>query len=112
MAGQEGFGLSEDALRTVTDRLVRALRPRRIYLFGSHAYGSPSETSDVDLLIVVDDAAQMSVEDMKRAYGCVRGTFVPFELHFRSLDRFERRATVQTSLEYDVNTHGRLLYAA
>ena len=96
----------------VTGRLVHAMRPHRIYLFGSHAYGSPSESSDVDLLIILDDATKMSFDDLKRAYACVRGTFIPFELHFRSLEKFERRAAFRTSLEHDVRTRGRLLYAA
>jgi predicted nucleotidyltransferase len=37
----------------VCDRIVAKFRPVRIILFGSHAYGSPADDSDVDLLVVV-----------------------------------------------------------
>src|SRR5437588_10702533 len=33
------------------DRIVARFKPRRIVLFGSYAYGNPTEDSDVDLLI-------------------------------------------------------------
>lgn len=34
-------------------QVVEQFRPERIILFGSHAYGNPSEDSDVDLLVVM-----------------------------------------------------------
>jgi len=40
-------------IRTFTDRLAREYNPDRIVLFGSHATGSASPDSDVDLLVVL-----------------------------------------------------------
>jgi len=47
MEGQVGNILSE-----VVKVLKRGYKPLRIILFGSHAYGTPTEDSDIDLLIV------------------------------------------------------------
>lgn len=33
---------------------LRAMKPEKIVLFGSYAYGHPSEDSDIDLLVVTD----------------------------------------------------------
>jgi predicted nucleotidyltransferase len=33
--------------------IAREFRPQRIILFGSYAYGRPTEDSDVDLLVVI-----------------------------------------------------------
>lgn len=38
--------------RVVTE-IARRYQPRRIILFGSHAYGAPTAESDVDLLVVM-----------------------------------------------------------
>ena len=38
-------------------RIVEALNPERIVLFGSYAYGTPTPDSDVDLLVVLDTFA-------------------------------------------------------
>jgi len=102
----------EERLAEVVRRLAGALSPHCIYLFGSHAYGTPTADSDIDLMIVVDNADALTIEDLQRAHRCLERTFLPFELHFRSRDRFHRYGSVRTSLEHDVLTRGRLLYAA
>ena len=43
------------ALGFLRDRLVAALRPRMIWLFGSRARGDAREESDFDLLVVLPD---------------------------------------------------------
>ena len=35
------------------DAIAAAFKPRRIILFGSYAYGTPTEDSDVDVLVVM-----------------------------------------------------------
>ncbi len=42
-----------DILATCND-IAREFRPQRIVLFGSYAYGTPTEDSDADLLVVMD----------------------------------------------------------
>ena len=40
------------------DAIAAAFKPNRIILFGSYAYGTPTEDSDVDVLVVMpEDAA-------------------------------------------------------
>jgi predicted nucleotidyltransferase len=38
-------------------RIARTLRPQKIILFGSYAYGNPDPDSDVDLLVVMKTKA-------------------------------------------------------
>lgn len=38
----------------MVERIVKEYKPERIILFGSYAYGEPTEDSDVDLLIIKD----------------------------------------------------------
>ncbi len=40
-------------IRQVSDEIARRFQPERIILFGSYAYGTPTEDSDVDLLVVM-----------------------------------------------------------
>lgn len=39
-------------IEAVVDEIARRFKPERIILFGSYAYGTPTEDSDVDLLVV------------------------------------------------------------
>jgi predicted nucleotidyltransferase len=40
-------------IRAFSDAVARKFRPRKIVLFGSYAYGKPTEGSDVDLLVIM-----------------------------------------------------------
>lgn len=46
-----------ETLPKAVRRIVRALRPEKIILFGSYAYGNPTPDSDVDLLVVMNTRA-------------------------------------------------------
>ncbi len=42
-----------DQVEALSRRIGREFDPERIILFGSHAYGTPAEYSDVDLLVIM-----------------------------------------------------------
>ena len=42
-------------IQELVDRLVEGYQPENAILFGSHAYGTPREDSDVDLFVSKDD---------------------------------------------------------
>ena len=41
-------------IQAICDDIVREFAPLQVILFGSYAYGTPTEDSDVDLLVVMD----------------------------------------------------------
>jgi predicted nucleotidyltransferase len=41
-------------IRKVAQQVVEQFHPQKVILFGSYAYGQPTEDSDVDLLVVID----------------------------------------------------------
>jgi predicted nucleotidyltransferase len=49
-----GFPPVAKTLPKAVKRLVAELKPEKIILFGSYAYGTPTPDSDVDLLIVME----------------------------------------------------------
>jgi predicted nucleotidyltransferase len=50
-----GFApVTERALSDIVQRIVSELDPEQIILFGSYGYGSPTEDSDVDLLVIME----------------------------------------------------------
>jgi len=46
--------VTERALSDIVQRIVSELDPEQIILFGSYGYGSPTEDSDVDLLVIME----------------------------------------------------------
>ena len=46
-----------ETLPKAVRRIVEALHPEKVILFGSHAYGKPTPDSDVDLLVILETSA-------------------------------------------------------
>ena len=97
-------------LDEAVQRIVDALRPKAVYLYGSHAYGHPTEDSDVDLLIIVGDSYPSSVRKASAAYHALRGLFFPAEIKVVTCAEFERRAQWVNSIERIVREKGKILY--
>ena len=46
--------ITREDIQATCDDIVREFAPLQVILFGSYAYGTPTEDSDVDLLVVMD----------------------------------------------------------
>jgi predicted nucleotidyltransferase len=97
-------------LAIALQRIVSALQPEVIYLYGSYAYGQPHEDSDVDLLVVVRESSLAPHQRAIRAYRALRGLFFPAEVKVVTQAEFERRADWFSSIENTVRTKGKVLY--
>lgn len=46
----------KDIIHKVTEKIKKEYHPEKIILFGSYAYGKPTEDSDIDLLIIKESS--------------------------------------------------------
>ncbi len=104
--------IDQELLDETVQRLVTALDPLAIYLYGSHAYGQPHRHSDVDLFIVIQDSSLSAHRRAVVAYRALRGLFVPVEIKVVTRAEFEQRLEWQSSIERVVQEKGRVLYEA
>ena len=65
--------VSKETLEDIKHRLVKAYDPIAIYLFGSYAWGTPDEESDLDLLVVVEKSEEKSFRRPLVGYKALRG---------------------------------------
>jgi predicted nucleotidyltransferase len=82
-----------DRLRHIVDTIVDEVDPVRIVLFGSQARGDADDTSDVDLLIVVDEPfrnGRERVESMTRLWRALSNIRGPKDLFVYSLEEIEK----------------------
>lgn len=105
-------GISDEVLEEVVDRIREGLHPQEIFLYGSHAYGTPHEDSDVDLFIVVDDTDRPTYELEAEAYRLLGGLKLPAEIRVVTRSEFEERADWIATIEREVEERGIRLYAA
>lgn len=109
------MSLSSELIHQITSRLVQKLNPETIILFGSHAWGSPDEESDIDLcMIVADDIPHFDRIDLA-AQGLEALMDLPASLSFDIL--VQRRSLIEQgrqipgSLEQRILDHGLVLYS-
>ena len=90
--------------------LVSEFSPEQVVLFGSYAYGQPSEHSDVDLLIVKPLAGTPTAEAIaiRRAWREVRrrGRPLPFDLVVESPEAHRDRLAAGAGFYDEINARG------
>ncbi|MBM3267396.1 MAG: nucleotidyltransferase domain-containing protein [Candidatus Sericytochromatia bacterium] len=99
-------------LAEMVRRLVDAVHPERIYLYGSRARGDARPDSDYDLLAVV---ASSDLPPHKRDLPAVMalvGVGASTEAMVWTREEFDGRAGVVTSLPATILREGKLLYVA
>jgi len=97
-------------LHEMTGRLVAEFDPEQVILFGSHAWGIPTEDSDIDLYVVVPESNERPLARMRRALACLEGLGVPKDVLVRTRRETEKYRRVHASLESQVLEKGRVLY--
>ena len=102
----------DPVLRDVVERLVSALDPERIYLFGSKARGDDGPDSDYDLLAVVAESDLPPHRRDRLAFRALCGVGAPKDVVVYTREEFEARREVVCSLPATVLREGRLVYAA
>lgn len=99
------------AFNDITDfsrRVAEAFAPEKIILFGSHAYGAPTDDSDVDLLVIMPFEGKWlykSVEILTRL-----DPEFPIDLITRRPEEVESRYKSGDPLICDAMNRGKVLY--
>ncbi len=104
--------MQEPVLEEAVRRLVAALQPERIYLFGSRARGEARPGSDYDLLVVVPHSDLPGPRRDSLALAALWGLRIAADVIVLTHDEFERKRSVVCSLPATVVREGRLLHAA
>lgn len=102
--------LPASLLKEITQRLVEEFQPEKVILFGSHAWGEPTNDSDVDLMVIVPGSDEKPVKRAMRARRSLMSVDVPMDILVKTHQEFERYRHVRASLEHLVAERGRVLY--
>ena len=97
-------------IETVVERLKAEFQPEQIFLFGSHAWGTPTEDSDVDLMVIVPNSDEYPIRRDQHAQRCLGRLLVSADVLVRTRREVERVQNVLGSLTRDVLRNGRKVY--
>ena len=102
--------IQSDLLNETVERLKTEFQPEEIYLFGSHAWGTPNEDSDIDLMVIVPSSDERPIRRDQRAQKCLGRLAVPADVLVRTRGEVDRYKHLRASLFHQVLNQGRKLY--
>jgi predicted nucleotidyltransferase len=102
---------AENIPAPLLSRIIEAMRPEQIWLFGSRARGGARPMSDWDLLVVLPDNATDDELDLMRAWQTVRDLRIPADVIPVRRGEFEEARHHAGTLVRTVVGEGRRIYA-
>jgi predicted nucleotidyltransferase len=103
----------------IIDRLknrLRHLRPHKVILFGSHAWGTPDADSDIDLVVVLDDETLPTtfaerMQNVLKVRKCVAdiNRDVPLDLLVYSKKEWQKFIEINSSFSRELREGGQEL---
>jgi predicted nucleotidyltransferase len=97
-------------IQKLCERIAREFQPEKIVLFGSQAYGIPTDSSDIDLLVVMpysDSPLRKAGEILSRLR-----VWMPVDLIVRSAEDIEQRLALGDRFMREVLDRGKVMYEA
>jgi len=104
-----GADIPMRVIRRYARAIAEEFHPERIILFGSYAYGTPHEDSDVDLLVVMPCRNQL---DQGFKIRCTVEAPFPMDLIVRTPKEMKWRLEEGESFLREITSKGKVLYEA
>lgn len=72
--------ITPEKVERALSRIIETSRPRRVFLFGSYVRGEVNRNSDLDVLVVVDDAITNPRQESVRIRRSLRDILMPMDI--------------------------------
>jgi|YNPMSStandDraft_1061717.scaffolds.fasta_scaffold65098_1 predicted nucleotidyltransferase len=103
--------IDNEMFNEIVNRIVSTTDPEKIILFGSYAWGIPSNDSDIDI-IVIKNNIQSRIEEYRKIRKSLMGLLKSFDIIIVSPNEFDMYAkTWANSVFAEASKKGVILYA-
>jgi uncharacterized protein len=97
-------------IRNICERIANEFKPEQILLFGSHAYGTPTLESDLDLLVVMPFEGSPLAQAVKISRQLK--LMIPIDLIVRTREQLSQRLSMDDSFMREIVERGKVMYEA
>lgn len=102
--------VSRSLIRKYADQIAKQFHPNKIILFGSYAYGKPTEDSDVDMLVIMSFKGR-NPEKATEIWMATRPKF-PIDIMVRKPEEMKKRLAMGDFFLREITEKGEVLYEA
>ncbi len=103
---------AQPVIAEATRLLVAEFQPEQVWLFGSYAWGEPTEDSDLDLFVIVPDSPGNSLSRAQQAHRALGALAMPKDIVVKTRSEVDRVKSLRPTLAYKVLNEGRLLHGS
>ena len=104
--------ISNSKIQEAVRRLAETYNPLTIYLFGSYAWGTPNEDSDLDFLVVLDDDVKLNLALQIKGKYALKNIDVSTDIVLNHQLFFKERAEHPSTLQHKIIKEGKLVYGS
>lgn len=97
-------------IRVICKKIADEFQPEKIILFGSHAYGTPTPESDLDLLVIMPFEGSPLAQAVKISRRL--RLFLPVDLIVRTREQVQARLGMDDFFMRDIIERGKVMYEA
>jgi len=105
---RERLKVTEPKVTEAVERLIAAGSPQQVIAFGSRARGDADADSDLDIAVVLDRVDPAKTADV--GSWLLKGLDLDVDLLVTDQEHFEKFRRYQSSVHFDIDTEGVVLY--
>jgi predicted nucleotidyltransferase len=94
----------------LSEQIAARFHPKKIILFGSHAWGQSTTDSDIDLLVVMPHESRHTTQAIQIVNGL--NTLAPIDLLVRTPEEVQERLEIGDSFLREIVERGKVMYEA
>jgi len=101
--------ITQEQISEITKRIVGNFKPQKIILFGSYANGTPTDESDLDLLIIKDSDTPSRLQNRK-VRKMLSDLRIPIDIIVKTPKEFQTYKDIIGTIIYPANKFGKVIY--
>ncbi|MHC4541608.1 MAG: nucleotidyltransferase domain-containing protein [Planctomycetota bacterium] len=101
--------ITQEQISEITRRIAANFKPQKIILFGSYANGTPTEESDLDLLIIKDSDIPSRLQNRK-VRRILSDLKIPVDVVVKTTEEFRTYKDIIGTVIYPANRYGKVIY--
>lgn len=105
------MGKYEQKIPEIKEKILKEIKPKKIILFGSYAWGKPTEDSDVDLFII-KESEKRRIDRAREVRKALFGSGVPVDILVYTPDEIKKRLELEDPFVVNILEKGKILYPA
>ncbi len=101
--------MTQFQINQVVDTIVKVAKPSKVILFGSHALGKTSESSDLDIL-VIKESSEIRSQRAREIRKHLRGLKIPVDVLVYTPQEVAEWKDVKTAFITHILSYGKTVY--